>query len=153
MDEEEIRKEIEPEGLPSLDDVRLRLRDLHFSETMHDPAKRDQLYDEHVDAVVRRGRTTWERVRNQKVGLMRDEEWEGRERSNRRLRPNEPDRLPPPPASPAAKAEREQRWQMWAVQYFEESSRSDDLSRIRAIGLTVERWIRILEREASAQAK
>ena len=57
----------------------------------------------------------------------------------------------PPPAR-AAKPEGQQSPPTWAIQRFEECSRTDDLRRIQKIGLTIEQWVRILERGKSVQA-
>ena len=135
------------EELPSLEEVRLKLRDLHFSEHHRDHPARQQLYERNIAGVIQRGREMWERVRSEPKAVEHADDWA------RGKPPAHSGRLvrTPPPAR-AAKPERRQSPQAWAIQRFEELSQADDLRRIQKIGLTIEQWVRILEREKSVQA-
>jgi hypothetical protein len=135
------------EELPSLEEVRLKLRDLHFSEYHRDHPARQQLYEQNIAGVIQRGREMWERVRSEPKAVELADDWAKGElpaRSGHVVRT-----LPP---ARAARLEGQQSPPDWAIERFEECSRTDDLRRIQKIGLTIEQWVRILEREKSVQA-
>ncbi len=139
----------DPEELPSLHEVRQRLRDLHFSEDDREHPAGDELIRENTEGVIERGFAALRDVRSAGEGWVLAEDRERIKRGNRhRLAGGKFDRLPP--LEHAAKAERDQRFQAWGVQHFEQSSGSDDLRRIHEIHLTTELWVKILEREEPA---
>lgn len=129
------------ERLPNLEEIRRRLRDLHFSEYDRDHPARQQLSYEHIDGVIERSRATWDRVRAETDSRKLDEVL-------RRGAPAAPLREGPgmTPLEVEAEAERKQSLLTWAIQRFEELSRKNDLRRIERIGLTIGEWVGILQR-------
>lgn len=63
------------EELPSLEEVRLKLRDLHFSEYHRDHPARQQLYEKNIAGVIQRGRQMWERVRSEPKAVEHADDW------------------------------------------------------------------------------
>ena len=147
MEHYKIFGEEEP-GLLSLDEVRRRLRDLHFKETRADHEARERFYHHNVDGLIEQHLTICAQVRT-----------EGKSRSIAE------DRASIGPADDRRKTEtftsrerqiEEERWrslQTWAIQRFQELVHNGELRRVREIGLTIEQWVRVLERELLAQAK
>ncbi len=130
------------EQLPDLQEVQRRLRDLHFNEYHRDNPRRHELHYENVDGVIERGRAAWERVRAE-IDSRKLAGDLGRSTPAARL-------LEAPqmtPLEPALEAERKKSLRAWAIQRFKELSRQKDLHRIQRIGLTIEGWVRVLERE------
>ena len=145
MDKEEIRKEIEPEGLRSLDDARLGLRDLHFRETRGDSEARERLYHHNVDGLIERHRALWTNVRAERESRRIAEDRESMRPADHR------GRTPTfTPRDRQVEEERQRSLQSWAVHRFQEQVPHDELRRIREIALTIEQWVTILERAESS---
>ncbi len=99
------------EQLPNLQEVRRRLRDLHFNEYHRDNPARYQLYYQNIDGVIDRSRTMWERARTEMDSRSVAEDLSG---GTPLMRPREAPRMTPP--GPAAEAERRQSLRAWAIQ-------------------------------------
>ncbi len=131
----------DPERLPDLEEIRRRLRDLHFSEYDRDHPARRQLSYEHIDGVIEQSRATWDRVRTETDSRTLEEV----------LRRGAPATIPREGQGMSslqveAEAERKRSLLAWAIQRFEELSRKNDLRRIERIGLTIGEWVGILQR-------
>ncbi len=100
-----------------------------------------QLYYQNIDGVIDRSRTMWERVRTEMDSRSVAEDLSG---GTPVTRPREAPRVTPP--RQVAETEGRQSLRSWAIQRFKDLFRQNDLRRIERIGLTVEEWIRILER-------
>ncbi len=134
--------------LPSLDEVRRCLRDLHFRKTREDLGARERFYYHNVDGLIEQHRAAWAQVRaeGESRGIAED---------RASMKPSDERRKTEgfTPRERQIEEERRGSLQAWAIQRFQELVPHDELCKIYEIDLTTEQWANILDREGSLQTQ
>lgn len=140
------------EELLSLEEVRRLLLTLFFNEHgVGDPARKElnEVQDrltQDIDRLIQVALDKWRQAKNQIMGLDLADDLA---RAKSTTRPGQVPRIVRRGRIEEAQHQRSLRAE--AIQRFEELSPQDDLRRIRKIDLTIEQWVKILEREQSAR--